>query len=126
MSLAVPARPDEQYTLSDIWNPLVKKLKSFGKELDSDIGGILGLLERLRDLPALRNALAAHENEFAKEYPRQVVVDTAQDVIKLVSTLRCGACATFATPPVGVSGMLSCRCGTHVFLKKGVEPLTNA
>lgn len=125
-AVAVPARFDEQYTLTDIWEPLAKKLRQLAKELSSDVGGTVPRLQKLKDLPAMRNALAAHENQFAKEFPRQVVAEMAADVIVLAETLRCDDCGTFSTPLMGKSGVMSCKCGTRVFLRKGVKPVEDS
>jgi hypothetical protein len=115
-TLAVPARHDEQYTLADIWQPLVKRLRELAKELKSDLGGVAQALDRIPDLFAVRNALAAHENDFAKEYPRQTVVEMARDVLLIATTLRCQECAAFVVKPPSAM-VLSCRCGKAVFTR---------
>ncbi|MCA9806308.1 MAG: AAA family ATPase [Cyanobacteria bacterium HKST-UBA02] len=96
--VSVPAKPDERYTLTDIWNPFAKVIKRLGLALDSGLGGAVDLVRQLHDLPAIRNALSAHENEFAREFPRAVVVETARKSVGLVEALYCDGCCTFARP----------------------------
>ena len=103
--------------MTDIWNPLAKKIKELGKELGSELGGAVSAFSRLVDLPMIRNALAAHENDFAKEYPRQVVLDHANDVLLIAKALRCNACGTFSIKPQNAK-VLSCRCGKTVYTVK--------
>lgn len=67
--LPVEARYGEQYTLSDIWQPFAKRVKDIGRRLGSDLGGAIDVLPDLADLPAIRNMTAAHDNDFAKEFP---------------------------------------------------------
>jgi hypothetical protein len=93
--LAVPARYGDQYTMGDIWPPLVKAIKNLGKDLKSELGGAVAAVHELHDLTKIRNATAAHENEFAKEFPRDVMVGIAQTVKVLVSSLYCGKCMKF-------------------------------
>ena len=70
------------------------------------------LLDELKDLPKVRNSLAAHENEFAREFPLKVMRELAMNSIDLVATLYCLECRTFAVPvpnrqtPV----MVHCKC----------------
>jgi len=97
-SVAVPAKPDEQYTLSEIWAPFAKTVRKVGKLLSSDLGGATERIDALADLPAIRNALPAHENEFAREFPREVIVEVAQSAVALVDALYCSECRCFAKP----------------------------
>jgi energy-coupling factor transporter ATP-binding protein EcfA2 len=97
-SVAVPAKYNEQYTLTDIWEPLTAKLKKMAKAMNSDLGGTLPLLEKLKDAPAVRNLLAAHENDFAKEFPRSVMVGIAKAALELVHLLYCTECQTLLIP----------------------------
>jgi AAA domain-containing protein len=97
-SVAVPAKYGEEYTLTEIWEPLSSTLKEIGKKLKSDLGGALGALEKLRDVPAVRNGLAAHENDFAREYPRDTMVEIATAGLKLADALYCLKCRQFVVP----------------------------
>jgi hypothetical protein len=96
--LAVPAKPGEQYTLTEIWEPFASTLKKMGGILDSDLGGAVRIVDELRDLPAIRNALPAHENEFAREFPRTTMVEIAEKCLSLVNSLYCPECRDFAVP----------------------------
>lgn len=96
--LSVQAQPDERYTLTDIWLPFVKVVKKLGKQLQSDLGGAVPAVERLSDLPQVRNSLPAHENEFAKEFPRPVMAEIARDCLIVVDGLYCRECRSFAKP----------------------------
>lgn len=96
--LVVRARTGEQYTLADIWNPFAKCLREIGKQLSSDLGGALTALGTVPDIVQIRNILGAHDNEFAKEFPRQVMVDAAMAVLVIYDAIYCEKCAAFATP----------------------------
>lgn len=97
-SLAVPAKWGEQYTLTEIWEPFTSTIKKIGHQLSSDLGGAVNLVDELRDLPAVRNSLAAHENAFAREFPRTTMVDIANKCLALVRSLYCTECRSFAVP----------------------------
>lgn len=97
-SLSVPAKYGEQYTMTDIWEVFVKTLKKIGKSLGSNLGGAVSLVDLLKDLPTIRNALPAHDNDFAKEFPRTVMVEIARNSIKLVNLLYCTKCQSFCQP----------------------------
>lgn len=97
-SLAVPAKWGEQYTLTEIWEPFTSTIKKIGHQLSSDLGGAVNLADELRDLPAVRNSLAAHENAFAREFPRTTMVDIANKCLALVRSLYCTECRSFAMP----------------------------
>ncbi|MGB6066418.1 MAG: AAA family ATPase [Desulfomonilaceae bacterium] len=118
-SLSVPAKPGEQYTISEIWEPFSGTLKKMGRQLNSDFGGVTALLDTLRDLPAIRNALPAHENEFAKEFPRTTMVEIATKCLDLVRGLYCGECCTFAVPiPHRFDpSIIHCDCHTIQYVK---------
>jgi len=121
--VAVPAKYGEQYTLTEIWEPFAKTVKKIEAALASPVGRALESLDRLKDLPAIRNALPAHDNEFAKEYPREVVVEVAEQTLELVGQLYCDSCKSFAAPtpnrfsPV----MVHCRCHTIQYAKPPKE-----
>ena len=98
-SLAVRAKPGEQYTLTDIWLPFVSALRKLGKKLNHDLGGAVEIATKYRDeLIDVRNLLGAHENEFAKEYPRGVIVDLAKAMLAMVDKLYCRECSSFVRP----------------------------
>jgi hypothetical protein len=116
--LAVPAKLGEQYTLTDIWEPFVSRLKKMGQRLNSDMGGAVKIVDELSDLPAIRNALPAHENEFAREFPRTTMVEIGKKCLSLVQSLYCTKCSTFAIPipyPTDPSIMhCDCHCIQYV------------
>lgn len=112
-ALAVPARPGEQYTLADIWVSFAKCLKEVGKQLNSDLGGALTALDTIPDVVQIRNLLAAHENEFAKEFPRQVMVDTARAALVIYNAIYCEQCAAFATPTPNRQSAAIMHCPGH-------------
>lgn len=60
----------------------------------------------------MRNGLAAHENDFAKEFPLTTVREVATDVLTLVGRLHCADCATFVLPLPSMSApeLFRCRC----------------
>jgi hypothetical protein len=119
-AVAVPAKYGEQYTLTEIWEPFAKTLKKLGQSLGTDLGGALPIVEHLKDLPAIRNTLAAHENEFAREFPRETIAEVAGAAVKLIDALYCTNCRSFAVPiPNRFSpSIVHCRCQEKQYLKK--------
>ena len=112
-SLPVPARHGEQYHLADIWNPFAKRIRQMAKALKSDLGGATQVLEALRDLPRIRNMKSAHENEFAKEFPRKVMVDIASAAMALVDALYCKQCRSFVVPVPNADAPSIAHCRKH-------------
>lgn len=96
--LSVRARRGEEYTLTDIWNPFTKRLKELQKNLKAPIGSLTEVLDDLGALVPMRNRLAAHENEFAHEFPLATVRHVAKRCIELVRLLYCPRCPSFALP----------------------------
>lgn len=120
-SLAVPAKSGERYTLTEIWEPFASTLKKVGRRLDNDLSGTVTLVDELRDLPAIRNALPAHENEFAREFPRTTMVDIANKCLALVRNLYCPKCRSFAMPvPHRFDpSIIHCDCHCIQYVKPG-------
>lgn len=112
-AVAVPAKVGEQYTLTEIWEPMVKAIKKMGTSLGSDLGGAIGTLETLIDIPAVRNLLGAHENEFAKEYPRNTMVEIGTAACRLVDALYCSECRSFVQPTPSRTSIAMMHCPNH-------------
>ena len=110
-SLSVPAKRGEEYTMTEIWEPFGKRMREIEKKMGVAIGDLAKLLDRLSDLPRMRNRLAAHDNEFAKEFPLGTVRTIAGDACKLVRTLHCGDCGEFvsAVPNVERPEIVRCK-----------------
>jgi hypothetical protein len=120
--LAVPARRGEQYTLAELWAPFVKRLKATQSALGAPIPSLDPLLEQLKDVPRVRNMRAAHENEFAREFPLATMRSIATAAVSLVRRLYCFECDECAAPVPGVgenTEVLRCRGGHIVFAKDG-------
>jgi hypothetical protein len=118
-SLSVPAKYGEQYTLTEIWDPFVSTIRKMEKELGCNIGQATQLLNVLRDLPRIRNMLAAHENDFAKEFPRSVIADVGSKTIALIESMYCAKCCSFAVaiPNRHQPKMMHCRCEAIRYVK---------
>lgn len=112
-AVPVEAKYGEQYTLTDIWNPFAKRLKDVGKRLGSGLGGAVAKLDALRDLPQIRNLKAAHENEIAREFPRNVMVEIARSALDLVDALYCADCAAFVRPVPNANNPSVAHCPKH-------------
>ena len=123
-AVPVPAKVDERYTLTEIWDPLVKQLKDLGKLMVSDLGGAIPALASLADVTSIRNALGAHDNEFAKEFPRAAMVDVAKAAISLVNSLYCDACGSFVVPSPNKTKPVVMNCsGNHKQYVKSPTPV---
>jgi hypothetical protein len=116
--VAIPAQRGEQYTMADIWENFASRLRkalvAIGRTPDTE----LPMLSRLTDLPRIRNSLASHENEFAREFPLAAIKDVARDVIALVKLLYCLDCKSHVAPvpePKRPS-LLECRCRKRQYL----------
>lgn len=111
-SLSVQAKRGEQYTLTEIWQPFVKALEEMEKKLKTPIGNAKQLIGRLRDVTRIRNALGAHENQFAREYPLTMIQELGRATTALVRTLYCTGCGQFASPLPNRESPFSihCRC----------------
>lgn len=109
--LSVRARRGEQYTLTDIWNPFTSRMKDLEKKLKAPIGELSAILTELGALVPMRNRLAAHENEFAREFPLAVVRTVAQRSVDLVRLLYCPRCPSFAlaVPSVEAPDLVRCK-----------------
>jgi recombinational DNA repair ATPase RecF len=126
-AVAVPARPGEQYTLTDIWNPLMKVLRGISKQLTPSCDHVVQLIDDVKTVPDIRNSLAAHENAFAKEYPRSTLLEVANGVNKLVDACYCSTCAAFATPTPNRFNPVMMHCpGHHIQYVHAAETSTNA
>lgn len=112
LQLSIPARRGEEYTLTDIWQEFQARLKGAEKKWADPIGNCSRLLSELKDLPRMRNRLAAHENEFAHEFPISVVREIASNCISLVESLYCSGCRRFAEylPNPRDPEIIRCRC----------------
>ena len=121
-ALPVQARLGEEYTLTEIWLPFCSRMKDVEKTMKTPLGRLRPLVDELVDLPRMRNRLAAHDNEFAKEYPLGTVQDTAKRAIELVRTLYCAACTKFAVGVPNSNEPEIVRCGPKCERIRYVRP----
>lgn len=124
LELSVPAKRGEAYTLTDIWEHFANALHGMSKKMKHDLGGAIDRLAELKDVPRIRNYLSAHENEFAREFPRETMVDVARSVLALVAALYCRECRTFARPIPRRSdpSIVHCRCKVIQYVPPGAQP----
>lgn len=118
-SLSVPARLGDEYTLTEIWEPFAKVVRDLGKQFGDELQHVTKILDSLLDVPKIRNMLAAHENEFAQEFPRTVIADIAANAIALVRAIYCIECHSFASPIPNRNQpqLLTCRCEQIRYIK---------
>jgi len=123
-SLSVPAKLGEEYTLTEIWEPFGKVMRDFSKQFGDELIGVSQLMDSLRDLPRIRNSLAAHENDFAQEFPRKTIAEIAQSAITLIESLYCLKCHTFASPIPNrhQPQLMTCRCEALRYIKPAKPP----
>lgn len=112
LQLSIPARRGEEYTLTDIWQEFQGRLRGAEKKWGGPIGDLSRLLSELKDLPRMRNRLAAHENDFAHEFPLAAVREIASNCAALVESLYCASCRRFAEylPNPREPELIRCRC----------------
>jgi hypothetical protein len=118
----VQARRGEEYTLTEIWEPFVSRMKEVEKAIKTPLGQLRPLLDELSDLPRMRNRLAAHDNEFAHEYPLSTVRSAATRAVELVRTLYCAECGKFATAIPSPKEAEIVRCGPKCERLRYVRP----
>ena len=118
-SLSVPARFGDEYTLTEIWEPFAKVIRDIAKQFGDELQHVTKKLDALQDSPRIRNMLAAHENEFAQEFPRIVIAEIASVAISLVQAIYCIQCHSFATPIPNRNQpqLLTCRCEQIRYIK---------
>ena len=111
-SLSVPAKLGDEYTLTEIWEPFAKVVRDLSKQFGDELLNVIKQLDALRDVPKIRNMLAAHENEFAQEFPRSTMVEIADSAIALVESIYCVVCHSFVVPVPNRNQpqMMTCRC----------------
>jgi len=97
-SLSLRSKRNDAYTMGDIWNPFVKTISEMQKSLGVQLGNVVNAIGDLSDLPNVRNQIAAHDNEFAKEFPLGVMKKIALAALTVVSSLFCVQCQEFAEP----------------------------
>jgi hypothetical protein len=126
--LSLPAKRDELYTLSELWEPFCKRVKEIEKALKAPLGSTQELVTKLSDLPRVRNMLAAHDNEFAREFPLTTIRELASLCLKLMSQLRCRKCSCFveAVPNRNKPQLASCRCQGIVYVHPAIIAAANA
>lgn len=112
-ALPVEAKYGGQYTLTDIWNPFVTRVRKVAGKLGSDLGGAILRLDTLKDLPHIRNLSAAHENEIAREIPRSTMVSIATAALELVAALYCSHCNAFVRPLPNPNSPSVAHCPKH-------------
>lgn len=121
-ALSVPAKLGEEYTLTDLWQPFASQMKSVAKAFGPACAQLATLLNDLSDLPKFRNALAAHDNEFAREYPLAAVREIAKNASSLVALLYCSKCTKFATAVPSIREPEVLRCGPKCEQIRYVRP----
>jgi recombinational DNA repair ATPase RecF len=121
-ALAIPARRGEEYTLTEIWEPFAKQMAATAKALGPDAAALSSCVNDLRDLPKMRNRLAAHDNDFAREYPLVTVREMAIAAAKLVTFLYCPVCANFATGVPSIRELELLRCSPRCEKIRLVRP----
>lgn len=128
-ALSVPAKLGDEYTLTEIWEPFAKVIRDLARQFGDEALHVAKLVDALQDLPRIRNMLAAHENEFAQEFPRATIVEIATNAILLLRSLYCAKCHTFAVPVPNRNQpqLLTCRCEQLRYIKpaKAQKPSAN-
>ncbi len=124
--LAVPAQRGEQYTLSELWEPFCRRVRDLGKALKRPLGNTTELLQQLSDLPKVRNVLAAHDNEFAREFPLSTINEMSRSCLDLVSHVYCRECSCFAEalPDRTRPAIVCCRCRRLSYVAEAVKIAT--
>ena len=114
LRLAVPAKPNEQYTLGDIWPKLLhdgcKRFKNMPSEAK-------GALRALGDTVIMRNWLT-HAGEWAKDFSQEECLGFIDACLSVCNHMHCPTCGGLLeavdTPP----DYVSCRRGCFLTSKQ--------
>ena len=111
-SLSIPAKRDERYTITDLWNGLRSRFKKMNKNGKVNLDSRLDLMNELEDNPDFRNALAAHFRPDSGDIPRATIVEVASQLKSLISEFYCLECYEFAAPnpDYRTPDKLKCNC----------------
>ncbi|QDT15152.1 AAA family ATPase [Alienimonas californiensis] len=101
LQTSVTRRPNDRYTLGDLWPGVYKKLKKTNLE---------EVLRTIDSVAHLRNSAGAHYNEWAQNLSESEAATYGNAVAELEQMVLCGRCqqwisATHANPEI------RCRCG---------------
>lgn len=113
LGLAVPARPNEAYTIGDLLPPFLSWVKSHSIEradrrtFRQELGG---LLDELEHVWRLRNWAGAHFNEWAMTLAAPEAIRFLQLVRELVACFACPVCSNLVVYNRGASALICPVC----------------
>jgi hypothetical protein len=107
LQLAIPAKPDERYTLGDLF----PKFKSdCGKKHKTLWNSIKELCDNLSNTWGIRN-WDTHANEWAKDLSQEECKQFVEPVIELYKFIFCSSCRSFIHLGNIPAGIISCKKG---------------
>lgn len=111
LEIAIPAKPDERYTIGDIWPKFRKTAKRFPPFWDR--AG--QLCEQLNDTVVIRN-WGTHSNDWARSLSRDEALEFIDVVLDLFQKVYCKKCGSFVRKCRAPQGGLSCKRGCLSYL----------
>ena len=116
LGLAIQAKPDERYTIGDIWPTILKtarKYKPFWDDAER-------LFNQLNDTVVIRN-WETHSNDWARSLSREEAQDFIDVVLCLFDKVYCKDCNSFLQKCEAPEDGLSCKKGCLSYLPGPLE-----
>lgn len=101
LQVAVPRRPDDKYTIGDLWNPLMKQLKKTN---------LKELVEQIDSKKIVRNMLSCHYNEWAIAMSDSEILEFANSVLELYKKTFCKECGSWISRSNADKIIAECKC----------------
>lgn len=87
LKVSVTRKRNDDYTLADLWEPVLKKLKKINDAVELN-----DCIKRIEETRNIRNLLGCHYNEFAEQMDDDSVLEFANNVQHLYNLVFCKEC----------------------------------
>jgi recombinational DNA repair ATPase RecF len=112
LGLSLRAKPDDRYTIGDIWPAFLSAVKKRYKGLWD---GISTICEDLDNTTVIRN-WTTHSIDWASDLSRQEALEFIDGVLSLYEKLYCTTCGHFVEESSAPRGAAACARGCLVYL----------
>lgn len=113
LRVSIQRRPDDRYTIGDLWGGVQKALKKTVAAVAAD---------EVSETLLLRNLAGAHYNEWAESLSYAEAERFAQAVANFVDATRCPICTSWVSVASPPSKSIGCSCG-NLTLSSDTSPL---
>jgi hypothetical protein len=112
LELAVPARPEDRYTIMDLWPKFQNTVKKEYRQLWDEVAAVC---QQLNDTVVIRN-WQTHSNEWARELSRSEAMEFISAVLCIFEKVYCQSCSSFVRVCEAPQGGVSCKKGCLRYL----------